>query len=485
MRWTGRRGFLTHLIRFPVGCLLVLVSLVPGDGLCQEKVQLFVDEVRFQNFPASMKDTLAPWGSALAAEITGALEGAPGFSAMTLENLKAQLGKERIRATLACEDSACVNRIVESFGCSETLFPVVRYISKDRAQVTVTHTAGWEKVASRGPMVVPPTYESLTGALRSLSRELFGVSTPVVPPGTSGLEEKLADLERARKEREAAERRENEARAAAQKEHAAKVSKEWEQVKQVADGGGPEGRQAVELFLSMYKGHPLGNPKEAAAKKLLEKVTDSGGVGAGRAPIEWVYSKPSGVSFARSETTVSQYRACVEAGKCESKHHQTKSDNKYCNWGYSDRDDHPMNCVDWYGADQFCEWAGGRLPTEQEWEAEAGAGGSRQYPWGNQEVSCDFSVWGDGSNTDGCGKDHTWPVCSKRRGDSVSGLCDMAGNVWEWTSSWYDSDKKSRVLRGGSWRRGGPVGFRASSRSGSTPARRYYSGGFRCVVSSQ
>ena len=51
----------------------------------------------------------------------------------------------------------------------------------------------------------------------------------------------------------------------------------------------------------------------------------------------------------------------------------------------------------------------------------------------------------------GCGKNRTWPVCSKRRGDSVSGLCDMGGNVWELTSSIYGSGHEERVLRGGSW----------------------------------
>ena len=214
--------------------------------------------------------------------------------------------------------------------------------------------------------------------------------------------------------------------------------------------------------------------------------------GRGTGGVEWVPSKPAGVSFARSETTVAQYRACVKAGKCESKHHKDKSDRKSCNWGYGDRDDHPMNCVDWYGAEQFCRWAGGRLPTEQEWEAEAGAGGSREYPWGGENPSCTRCIMDDnstkgsaGSETDGCGEDHTWPVCSKRRGDSVSGLCDMAGNVWEWTSSWYDSDKKSRVLRGGSWVVVIIRTFRASNRLRLPPGPRSYGPGFRCVVSSQ
>ena len=204
---------------------------------------------------------------------------------------------------------------------------------------------------------------------------------------------------------------------------------------------------------------------------------------AGKAGVEWVNSKYAKVSFARSETTVAQYRACVEAGKCESKHHLDKSDSKYCNWGYSDRDNHPMNCVAWYGAEQFCEWAGGRLPTEQEWEAEASSGGSREYPWGGENPTCSRCVMDDGGN--GCGKKSTWAVCSKRRGDSVSGLCDMAGNVWEWTSSWYDSKKKFRVLRGGSWSNVLIRRFRASFRFKNSPAFRYYYYGFRCVVSSQ
>ncbi|MFH1690938.1 MAG: SUMF1/EgtB/PvdO family nonheme iron enzyme, partial [Candidatus Eisenbacteria bacterium] len=210
------------------------------------------------------------------------------------------------------------------------------------------------------------------------------------------------------------------------------------------------------------------------------------------AGLEWVYSKPAGLSFARSETTVAQYRACVEAGNCEANYHGTKSEHKYCNWGYSDRDDHPMNCVGWFGAEQFCEWVGGRLPTEQEWEAEAGAGGRREYPWGGETPSCSLCVMDDsstmgsaGSDTDGCGGDRTWPVCSKRQGDSVSGLCDMAGNIWEWTSSWYDSDGESHVVRGGSYYLDGSESFSASHRYGLNPRNRFGDAGFRCVVLSR
>ena len=211
------------------------------------------------------------------------------------------------------------------------------------------------------------------------------------------------------------------------------------------------------------------------------------------ASIEWVFSEPAGVYFARSETTVAQYRACVEAGKFESKHHWDKSDHNSCNWGYADRDHHPMNCVMWYGAEQFCEWVGGRLPTEEEWEAEASNGGSRVYPWGSEESSCSRCVMDDGyikgavpgSDTKGCGRMQTWPVCSKRSGDSVSGLCDMVGNVWEWTISWSKSDKESRVLLGGSWISFVPEALRTSSRFHMIPEALSDHYGFRCVRSSQ
>ncbi|MBW2703595.1 MAG: formylglycine-generating enzyme family protein [Deltaproteobacteria bacterium] len=197
--------------------------------------------------------------------------------------------------------------------------------------------------------------------------------------------------------------------------------------------------------------------------------------------IEWVYSRPAGIEFTKSEVTVAQYRACVKAGRCTKP--KTKSDVEYCNWGYGDRDKHPINGVDWNQAESFCKWAGGRLPTEKEWEAEASNKGSRKYPWGAAKPTCARVVMKEGKL--GCGRDLTWPVCSKTSGNSVSGLCDMGGNVWEWTSSWYDNKKKARVVRGGSWHGVDTVDFRASSRAGSPPPVRDSVIGLRCGRSSQ
>ena len=285
--------------------------------------------------------------------------------------------------------------------------------------------------------------------------------------------EKAAAAEKAAAEKAAAEKAAAVEKAAAEKAAAEKAAAE----KAAAEKAAAVEKAAAEKAAAEKAAAEKAAAEKAAEKTAAEKAAEE------KAGIQLVSSKHAKVSFARSETTVAQYRACVEAGECEFKHHETKSDHRYCNWGYGDRDDHPMNCVDWYGADQFCRWAGGRLPTEQEWETEAGAGGSREYPWGSEEPSCSRCVMGDIGK--GCGKDRTWPVCSKRQGDSVSGLCDMAGNVWEWTSSWYDSEEKGRVLRGSSWRDEYPSVFRASLRNLNSPDDKAYSYGFRCVVLSR
>jgi len=207
---------------------------------------------------------------------------------------------------------------------------------------------------------------------------------------------------------------------------------------------------------------------------LKEKIPD------GTADIEWIYSSRANVYFTKSEVTLSEYKMCLNAGVCENKHHLTKSDNKYCNFGYGDRGNHPMNCVDWYGAKAFCIWAGGNLPTEAEWRAEASNGSSRGYPWGNVPATCNYVVMDEGGN--GCGRDSTWPVCNKANGNSISGLCDMSGNVWEWIES---VDANTHVILGGAWRSDLQKYLISSSRLKLTPDGRRDYLGFRCVRSYQ
>ena len=165
----------------------------------------------------------------------------------------------------------------------------------------------------------------------------------------------------------------------------------------------------------------------------------------------------------KTEVTVAAYGKCVEAEQCKRETFWTKDDSKYCNRGYDKRDRHPMNCVSWHGAAAYCKFVGKRLPSEAEWEKAARGTDGRKYPWGNKpSASCSRAVIDDGktkdtagSETDGCGRDSTWPVGSKSAGNSPFGVSDMVGNVWEWTADWYEHSSikrgKYRSVRGGSW----------------------------------
>ena len=136
--------------------------------------------------------------------------------------------------------------------------------------------------------------------------------------------------------------------------------------------------------------------------------------------------------------------------------------------------DLPMVHVGWYEADAYCRWAGRRLPTEAEWELAASldtasldiaSGTKRRYPWGDEASATGRA------NLDGAFRHRqiggTVPVGALSAGDTPSGLRQMFGNVWEWTSTdfgpypgfrpglykdysqpWFGDHK---VLRGGCW----------------------------------
>jgi len=188
------------------------------------------------------------------------------------------------------------------------------------------------------------------------------------------------------------------------------------------------------------------------------------------------------------EVTVRQYGACVKAGTCSN-----PDTGGGCNWSVSDRKSHPINCVDWNQADSFCKWAGKRLPTEAEWEKAARGTDGRIYPWGNKQASCNYAIMNDDGN--GCGKDSTWAVGSKKSGASPYGAMDMAGNVAEWVADRYDENYyqsslsnnptgpwlgEYRALRG-SWWGSDPGALRASHRYRSDPGVRGNNIGFRCA----
>jgi len=194
----------------------------------------------------------------------------------------------------------------------------------------------------------------------------------------------------------------------------------------------------------------------------------------------------------RTEVTAADYAACVSGGGCTA-----PSSGSYSTYQVVGKEDHPINYVTWYQAEAYCTWAGKRLPTEAEWEKAARGTDGRKYPWGNETATCSYAVMYENGEY-GCGTDSTWPVCSKSpAGDSPYGLCDMAGNVWEWTADWYSSSYYSssptnnpsgptsgsnRVRRGG-----GFVYFyydlRVSNRSVDYPSNVNDALGFRCARS--
>ncbi len=158
----------------------------------------------------------------------------------------------------------------------------------------------------------------------------------------------------------------------------------------------------------------------------------------------------------RYEVTASEYRKCVESGKCSK-----PGPDENCNWGKG-RDNHPINCVSLDQAKTYCEWMGKRLPTEAEWEYAARGGRNDWiYPWGNDISHNNANYLGvEGRDQ----WEDTSPIGSFD--PNGFGLYDMAGNVWEWVedcengryngapvdgSAWLSGDCRWRVFRGGSW----------------------------------
>ena len=241
---------------------------------------------------------------------------------------------------------------------------------------------------------------------------------------------------------------------------------------------------------------PGGSIRWELGKRPTSQTTASASAGSHPTPSDsathlvWVPATPDLVAT-RSEVTVAQYQLCSSAGACSSAklngyqwRNRRFMPSTACNVAQADRGDHPQNCVDWSQADKYCRWVGGRLPTAAEWTAAATNGGMTSWPWGERPPSCDVALLqaaadSTGAVDNGCQGAGSAKVCSRPGGTTKTGLCDMIGNVWEWTSS---DQGEWKIVLGGGWLTTAK-GISASKPATYLPQSRSHDMGFRCVRS--
>ena len=208
----------------------------------------------------------------------------------------------------------------------------------------------------------------------------------------------------------------------------------------------------------------------------------------------------SNFQMMKTEVTADQYWACVQAQVCS----PTPEREGCVSLGPNARE--AVNCVTWLQARTFAEWIGARLPTEMEWELAAKGSEGRRYPWGNEEATCDRLSFAAQEGNDGCGDPSAQAPCSYPRGQSPLGLCDLAGNLWEWVADDWHKDYRAaptkgawcqpthdlkrsctpskrgyKTYRGGSWYH--PASrAQSTSRSGALHSTESVGVGFRCAL---
>jgi len=217
-------------------------------------------------------------------------------------------------------------------------------------------------------------------------------------------------------------------------------------------------------------------------------------------PPRWV--EVSAFAINKDPISARLYKICIENGGCVTD--DVRSGKGTWNIGRKKRWSHPINGVTWDGAQRFCKFVGGRLPTEAEWEYAARGTDGRKFPWGN-EAGCGrpslktgpFLRTSDQTTETSCENKGTTSATDTRPSEeSAYKINSMAGNVWEWVADWYADDAYSngktknprgpdngteRVQRGGGWANTDPMDLRSAGRGSMPPDMKMDDVGFRCA----
>jgi sulfatase modifying factor 1 len=384
----------------------------------------------------------------------------------------------------ADEDADGFISLAEGVGYSRG---ALRRVVQDRRQTpSILGPSGAMKVArvvqpgpnlrAFGQLVAPPPQEA---------------DEPVKRPKTASVDEDPVAREIARLEAAERGKQAEEVRARALEELRAKATSalqvearaHWEKLTVLVRKNADAARPAVEAFVTRYESANVDVQGQAVAVDVPEVVLAKRSLRSGLATIRWIDLRGgtfemgandhdegpiravtvAAFSLSQSEVTQGQYQDCVEAGAC------TKIDTEDCNraGGIIRDSNHPVVCVTWNQAKAFAAWAGGRLPSEAEWEYAARGGGKRQkFAWGDQPPDAKRlpsmrAAYGNVGNE----AEAPAAVCTQPGGSTEQGVCDMTGNVWEWVEDVYvenfegaptDGSPRTiggtdRVRRGGAW----------------------------------
>jgi formylglycine-generating enzyme required for sulfatase activity len=179
----------------------------------------------------------------------------------------------------------------------------------------------------------------------------------------------------------------------------------------------------------------------------------------------------------RYEVTNTQYKTFINAtGHLPPRHWKNGT-------FASGKDNHPAMYVSWFDAEAYASWAGKRLPTEEEWEKASRGIDGRTYPWGSK-YNPEAVGTAEGilrTNYSPIELTHFAAPVDEFKGDkSPYGVYDMAGNVMEWTGSWYEKGD-SKVVKGAAWVHLG-ARARSAARAGIQPSGISHLIGFRCAM---